>query len=271
MTRHAPRGTTAIPANRRVGLLTALLLLVAALAGSATAAPGEGVELVGSSTGWVDIWVRELVTIPESEITITSKGRYAGFYMVPDTATRQPVGALALPALGAGAGGSSGGAPFRLGESYDVAPGTYRLYLLADSPTTVHIPIPNHAYQRLAPRARASSGLRLLDYALPAAEQRGERRIGMHVRRPTLTVAAQLVASDGFTGVDHVTTCLVAAGRVCERPPARTTRVPFVSSGRSVVAGIAQPAAYDAVFAVERGLGIHADTKVKAASFTLVL
>ncbi|HVE63311.1 MAG TPA: hypothetical protein VNB94_05875 [Mycobacteriales bacterium] len=255
-------------APRRLGLAAALVFVVGLLVGTSAAAPSEGVQISGTASGWVDIFVRHLVTIPESEITIESAGRYAGFYLVPDTATRHPVGAMALPALGAG--GSSGGRFFRLGDGFDVAPGTYRLYLIAESAAKVYIPIPQHAFEAVTPRGRATSRLRQETFVVPAAEQRGERRLGFHARRPTLTLAAQLVSSGGLTGVDQVSTCLVAAGRVCDKPPVRTLRAPLVPA-RSSVAELARPAAYDAVYAVERGAGLHADTTVTAAAFDLVL
>ena len=186
---------------------------------------------------------------------------------MPDTSTRTPTGALAIPALGAG--GPSGGRLFPLGPDYDVAPGTYRLFLIAETHTSVYIPIPNHPLQTLAPRGRSDSSMRLGEFVVPAAEQKAERRIGVHVRRPTLTMAAQ-VSSGGLTGVDHQLTCLTPAGTVCSRPPVRTTRAPF-TTGRSSVAELSRPAAYDMVYAVERGVGVHTETNVKLAAFTLVL
>ncbi|HVE97862.1 MAG TPA: hypothetical protein VNA12_01640 [Mycobacteriales bacterium] len=261
-------GTVIIRAPRRFALATILVAVLGLLAGTSSAASGEGIEISGSSSGWVDIFVKEMVTVTESDIKIDSAGRYAGFYLVPDTATRTPVGALALPLVGAG--GSSGGRLIRLGPTYDVAPGGYRLYLIAETSTKAFIPIPNHVFQKVSPRGRVASALRTTKFVVPAAEQRGERRIGVHVRRPTMTLAAQLVTSDGLAGVDTVTTCLTAAGQVCTRPPVRTMRAPFTTA-RSSVAELARPAAYDAVFAVERGVGLHADTTVTAASLTLVL
>jgi len=228
----------------------------------------EGISLKGDGTGFVDVFVHNLVDIRESDIVVKGGGRYAGFYLVPDTATRHSIGALAVP--GAGAGGDSGGRLVSLGPDFQVAPGTYRLYLIAErGPTEVFIPIPDEPLIDVRPRHAAPAELRTTSFVV-TGEEPEERRLRVHPGRKSIVAAVQQVTSSGVTGVDHVATCLVPATADCDGRIVPTTRAPLTTAHSSSYA-VTQPGSYDAAFRIERGVGIHADSTVSAAVFTLAL
>lgn len=250
---------------RRLGFLLVLLSLLALLRPS-YAEDREGIAIKGSSSGWVDVFVHRLVDVREDQIVVRG-GRYAGFYLVPDTATRNPMGALAVPSVGAG--GDSGGRLVRLGADYQVAPGAYRLYLIAEGYTEVFIPIPGERFVEVRPRHAASTRLQPLSFVV-SGDSADERRMRLAPRRASVMAAIQQVSSTGLTGVDYIATCLVPASMECRRSPVPTVRPPGLVA-RSSSATSVKPGSYDAAFRVERGFGMHADTAVNAAVFSLAL
>ena len=255
---------------RRPGLLVVVLISLLALLRPSYAEDREGISLKGSGTGYVDVFVHHLVDIRPSDIVVRGGGRYAGFYMVPDTSTRHPIGALAAP--GAGAGGDSGGALVPLGEDFQVAPGYYRVYLISESgPTEVFIPIRDEPFVEVRPRHGTQASLQTMSFALPADATSDERRMRVHPRRTSVVAALQQVTSSGLTGFDYVSTCLVAPTESCGGSAVRqTTRMPLTAA-RSNSHAVIRPGSFDAAFHVERGFGVHAETTVSAAVFTLSL
>jgi len=245
-----------------------LLTLVPALRPSYAEAR-EGILLRGSGTGYVDVFVHHLVDIRTADIAVSGGGRYAGFFMVPDTATRHSIGALAVPKLGAG--GDSGGRLVPLGPDFQVAPGTYRLYLISErGPTEVFIPIHDEPLIDVRPQRGTRAALREMSFVMTGDAGSDERRIRVHPQRTAMVAALQQVTSDGLTGTDFVATCLVQAAQECRRPATPKMRAPLMPARTSSYA-VSKPGSYDAAFRVERGLGIHADTKVEAGVFTLDL
>ena len=254
---------------RRPGLLLVVLLSLLTALRPSYAEDREGISLKGSSTGYVDVFVHQIVDIRPSDIVVRGGGRYAGFYMVPDTSTRHPIGALAAP--GAGAGGDSGGPLVPLGEDYQVAPGYYRLYLIAErGDTEVFIPIPEEPFVEVRPRHAAHASLQAMSYVIPASASSDERRMRVHPHGTSVVAALQQVTSAGLTGFDYVSTCLVVPTESCGGSAVRKTRLP-ATAGRSSSHAIIRPGSYDAAFRVERGFGMHADTEVSAAVFSLRL
>ncbi len=213
--------------------------------------------------------MHQIVDIRPSDIVVKGGGRYAGFYLVPDTSTRHPIGALAAP--GAGAGGDSGGALVPLGEDYQVAPGTYRLYLIAErGPTEVFIPIPEEPFVEVRPQHATQAALQTTTYTVNADATSDERRLRVHPGRTSVVAALQQVTSAGLTGFDYVSTCLVAPTESCDGSVVRKTRLPLTAA-RSSSHAVIRPSSYDAAFRVERGFGMHAETTVSAAVFSLSL
>lgn len=254
---------------RRPGLLLVVLLSLLALLRPSYADAREGISIKGNATGYVDVFVHRLVDIRKSDIVVKGGGRYAGFYMVPDTSTRHPIGALAAP--GAGAGGDSGGSLVALGEDFQVAPGYYRLYLIAErGPTEVFIPIPDEPFIEVRPRHSTRAELQTKTYTLAADATSDERRMRVHPGRTSVVAALQVVTSTGLTGVDYVSTCVVTPTESCGSSVVRTTRLPLTSA-RSSSHAVIRPSSYDAAFRVDRGVGMHAETTVSAAVFSLAL
>lgn len=233
------------------------------------AAGPDGISIKGNGTGYVDVFVHRIVDIRQSDIVVRGGGRYAGFYLVPDTPTRHPIGALAAPNVGAG--GDSGGALVPLGEDYQVAPGSYRLYLIAErGDTEVFIPIPEEPHVDVRPRHATTASLQTTAYTVDAGSGSDERRMRVHPGRTSVVAAMQQVSSAGLTGFDYVATCLVAPTETCDGSAIRKTRLPLTTA-RSSSHAVIRPSSYDAAFRVERGFGMHADTSVSAGVFSLSL
>lgn len=249
----------------RASLCGFLLLLIAGLLPASSAAVGEGIYARGRISSYVDITIPGAVTIDESAIEIsTAGGRFAGFFLQPDTSTRPTVGALSLA--------RTGREPYhQIGESWTLYPGGYRLYLLGETLTDVYIPFEGHAARSYAPVRRADVRLRTLDFVVGPNESGGERRIRLSLRgRRTLMVAAELVTSNQATGADAVSTCVTKASLECDATYQPTLRLPALEARTSSAA--VQPAGtYDAVFTISRAAGLHGDTNVAATALTLDL
>jgi hypothetical protein len=150
----------------RAGLVTAMLIsaipVVPAFAGQS-----PEILLSGAYSAYVDVSFAKSVKVREMESVATTKGRYAGFFLyrlgqrpVPDTKSNS-AGSLYSPRLASVAPGRPA-IPFGFRDT--LAAGRYRIYLFADGPTTVRVPITGLARSlRLAPRTRVRSGIDVRD------------------------------------------------------------------------------------------------------------
>lgn len=247
----------------RLPLCGLVLLVLGALVPLSSAAEGEGMRIRGRLTTYVDITVPSTFTVSDTSIEIASSGRFAGFYLLPDTSARPTVGALSLR--------RAPGKPIQIGESWTLYPGGYRLYLLAETPTDVFVPIDGFAARTYVPTRRGDVRLHSLDFVVGAEDMSAERRIRLPLRgKRTLVAAADFATSTALTGADAVRTCVVKASVSCRRALVPTLRAP-ASEARSASAGVQLAGTYDAVFAVERAAGIHGETTVAATAITLDL
>lgn len=248
----------------RAPLCGLVLLFLTGLVPLSSAAPGEGIYVRGRLSSYVDVTIPSTVTLTDSEIEISTSGRFAGFFLLPDTSTRPTVGALSLARAGT--------EPYlKLGESWTLYPGGYRLYLLAETLTDVFLPIDGFSARTYAPVRRAGVRLNPLDFVVGPSEERAERRIRLPLRgRRTLVVAAELATSTQLTGADSVRTCVAPASVECSRAYVPTLRAPAFDA-RSSSATVQPAGTYDAVFALQREAGIHGETQVTATAVTLDL
>jgi hypothetical protein len=252
-----------VPRRSVLGLVLAAVLALLVVPARAA---GEGYQLYGATTSFVDVTVHETSTISTEEIVIRTSGRYAGFYLLPAFSTADPVGALWAPHVGADP--ADGGRLIRLGRSWDVSAGQYRLFLIAERSAEVFVPLKGSAFRALRPVRRAAGTVRLdrrvVDAAQTSVEWRGPLATSS---RRTLVTHVALARSDGPASVDQFVTCVSAPGQTC---PASTLSVrASVLTAQATSSGIHGSGRYDAVTQVSRTTGIPADISV--STLTLVL
>lgn len=247
-------------------VLGLVLLFVAFVVPGPAHAGGEGILVRAGSTSYVDVTIHETVDVPEDEVTFKTRGRFAAFYLLPHFATHEPVGALWSPRLGAGDGR---GRLVRLGSGWQLTPGIYRLYVVAERPTDVFIPLSGSAYRAYRTRHAAKASVQESGFQVSAADDVREQRLPALARsRRSLVTAVSYATSTSLTGVDESTTCLVAAQQRCASSVLPALRAPGASA-RSAESGLHSAGRYDGVFRLDRRAGVHDVTKVE--TFLLVL
>jgi hypothetical protein len=148
-------------------LLTAMVIVGLLGSWSATsvdAAPAHALQLTGSRTASADLVLRQNTTFDVDKLAISGKGSFAGFYMESldkPVAKRTEAGAR----LGAvtirdwrtpdGPGLTTSFTP---PGKQQLSAGRYRVYLVADGPTTVSLPT-NGATMRLRPTRPATAAV----------------------------------------------------------------------------------------------------------------
>lgn len=191
---------------RRVSLLAMLLCALSLLAVPSSAAPNEGILVRGSRTAYVDVFVYEATTIAPADIDIKRGGSYAGFFLSPAPADRPTVGALVMPRVGAT--GETAQDVVKLGESWDVRPGKYRLFLIADGPADVFVPIQGQGFRGYAPRHPAPFAVHPANFDVPAGSAGESKQYPVNLRSRSLVVAAGVASSPSLTAVDQVAACV---------------------------------------------------------------
>jgi len=248
----------------RILLGLALLAVAFVVPGAAHAGDG-GILVKAGSTAYVDVTIHEEVEIPEAEITFRTQGDYAAFYLLPHFATHEPVGALWSPRVGAGGDRRL----VRLGTGWQLTPGLYRLYVIADRATDVFIPLPGSAFRAYRALRPAQASVRQSGFRVGATDDVREQRLpAVATSRRTLVAAVSYATSASLTGVDHSTTCLVARRKDCAATALPALRLP-ASSARSDDAALYPAGRYEGVSRLARTAGVHADTTV--ATLVLVL
>jgi hypothetical protein len=251
---------------RRVPLL-AMLLVFVSLVVPAAAAPDDGILLHGSRTAYVDLYVYVNTTITASDVRMSTKGSYVGFYMSPAPANRDTVGALVMPRVGAT--GATSADVMKLGESWDVQAGKYRVFLLTDGPADVFIPIAGQGYRGWVPRGRAPFSVRPANFDVAAGSLGDTRRVPVLARSRSLVVAAGAASSTSLTAVDQLTACVTAA-ESCSVSYAVTARVPAAQAWTYGVA-LVTPGTYGGIFDVHRVAGVDAGSHIDGAVLVLTI
>ena len=241
---------------------TALLALLAALAGffavPSSAAPAEGIMLRGSRSAWVDVTVYANTTIAPADIELKTKGSYVGFFMAPAPANRDTVGALLMPRV-------TGPTPSRIGESWDLQAGKYRMFLLTDGAAEVFVPIDGQGFRGWNPRGHAPVSLRRLDFSIDPGTPQDTRDVGVNLKMRSLVVTAGSVTSSSLTAVEQLSAC-VSSATAC----AASARVPLatVSAAASV---IAPAGAYRPSISITRMGGVDAASRVSGVVLVVTI
>jgi hypothetical protein len=265
----------------RIATATAALTLGAGLVAAAPPATAVGtLVLTGSRTAYVDVTFPSPPQLGAAEYD--TRGRYAGYYIEPlfDTGQSRSLvdgfrgGEVRFTGLSAG-----GRVPaVRLGRGpgnmKDEPTGRYRVYLIADGPATVTIPLMSGSRSyHLKPRKAVSS------YARVAALRPGESvagRLALTTGRRSVTVSALMVQAPVAAAADNQV-CVAPAGRGCA-----DARTDFGESQQFVndpepeddrvlehaVALDAPAGRYAAVHGAQHPLGV---TKATGAAFRLTL
>ena len=235
---------------RRVSLLATLLCALSLLAVPSSAAGDEGILVRGSRTSWVDVYVYSTATIAPADIEFTRRGSFAGFFLAPAPANRPTVGALVMPRVGAT--GDTQSNVMKLGESWDVAPGKYRLFLLADGPAEVFVPIPGQGFRGWAPTRAAPLAVHRTDFDVPAGSTGEVKQYPLNLRARSLVVAAGIASSTSLTAVDQVAAC-VSSDTVCSTF-SLNVRAPLARAW-TYAAALNTPGRYNALIDVRRVAG----------------
>ena len=201
-------------------LVAAALTLGAVVLPRAEAAP-EWV-LSGSRTAYVDVTLDTSVALTEPP-TVTTRGRFAGVYVeqLSFRAPPQPGRQRAQGGWVAVRGLASDPArldPMRIGGMGDFQPGVVRVYLIADGPTSVHLPHSGAPELRsLRPTRPAHASARVT----PLAERDGVWSAALPMRLPLRNVALAAVQVTGERSV-------LADATVCVRSPRAACPEPFL-------------------------------------------
>lgn len=151
-------------------LVATVLAMASGTSGAATAraraATPEVLILSGSRTAWVEVSLRAPITFDLNAMSTNSSGRYAGFYVDAVTSAQRQasagnIGAVVPQDLRAPGAKESYHMLIwnRSKDSQTLVPGRYRFYLLADSPSTVRVPLKDGHGMSLRPTHSTSAAL----------------------------------------------------------------------------------------------------------------
>lgn len=252
---------------RRVPLLAMLLVLCGLVVPSSAAVTDEGILLRGSKTGYVDLYVYENSTLDPATFRITSRGSYVGFFMAPAPANRDTVGTLVMPRVGAS--GASPSERMRLGKSWDVQAGKYRVFLLTDGPAEIFIPVAGQGFRGYQPRGVAPLSIRPVDFDVAPGQVVTEHETTMRLRSRSLLVAAGRVTTSSVASADRITACITTGG-ACSTTYSVTARLPSAATW-SYGAELVPPGDYSGALDITRLAGVDARSHVAGAVLILTI
>ncbi len=242
-----------------------MLLVLVGLVAPSRADTGDGILLRGSRTAYVDLYVYVNATIDPDAIRITGGGTFTGFFMSPAPANRDTVGALVMPRVGA----TGDDDVIRLGQSWEVQAGKYRVFLLTDGPAEIFVPIAGQGYHGHTPHHRAPLSVRRADFDVAAGSPGTVHQTLMRLRSRSLIVVAGNATSDSLTAVDGLNAC-VTHGEDCATTVEFAARVPAFAAWTSA-ASLVAPGDWAGVINVTRIAGVDAPSHVAAAVLVLTI
>jgi hypothetical protein len=254
--------------KRRVPFLALLACVLALVVAPASAAPAEGILLRGSRNGYVDLYVYVNRTITAADITFKTKGSYVGFFLAPAPANRDTVGALVMPRVGAS--GADTASVMKLGQSWDVQAGKYRMFLLTDGPAEVFLPIQGQGYRGWVPTHRAPVSVTRSDFDVAAGSTGEAHAVPVSLRTRSLVVAAGMSSSTSLTAVEQVSAC-VSEATACSSALDADARVPMAQAWSYGAQLLATPGRYAGVIDVTRVGGVDAGSHVDGVVLVLTI
>jgi hypothetical protein len=196
---------------------------------------------------------------------MTTQGSYVGFYMSPAPANRDTVGALVMPRVGA----DSTSSLMKLGPSWDLQAGKYRVFLLTDGPAEVFVPIAGQGFRGYVPRGPAPLSVRSADFDVAPGSSGADHQTTMRLRSRSLVVAAGKATSSSIASADRLTAC-VTSGGACSTTYSVTAHFPSAASWTYGVE-LVPPGDYAGVLELMRLAGVDAGTHVAGAVLILTI
>jgi hypothetical protein len=194
----------------RVAAIAAGILLAGGVT-PVTAAPSGTLTLTGSTSAWTTLDVPAGVGLDTEQTEVAGRGRFGGFFV--DTDERHQTGVIWL--RGFKPPGEPGEVMNGLGPGNGELPrGRVRIYLVADGPTTVRIPVTGMASRTIRPGNRTTA-------AGSVQELRHGKRIARLGRQPvnaarrSVSMSAILL-DDTQVFVGTISVCLTRPEGKCD-------------------------------------------------------
>jgi len=209
-------------------LMVALLLVTSTMvaAGPSAAAdqPNAAIRLSGERTAYTDVTIDRPTTLDRVTSRFDYEGEFAGWVAHPvgrSFGDADMVGAYVKDGVGYDSDGRRVVMPIGGNIKGELAPGTYRFYLLADGPAEITIPIVT-GISSMALEPVRHVRARLHEVAVPVAGHAvvaGTTRIPITVTPDRLTVNSLTLFSDPAVAVGHTSSCVRRLGTatpICE-------------------------------------------------------
>ena len=175
---------------------------------------GGSISITGQRTAYMDVKFDEKFTLDEEATSIDSDGTFAGWMMHRlgqdfDISKGNVAGAYVISDIVP---------PDEVEESFlfnvgfkskNLAPGTYRVYLLADAPTRIEIPIAKGASSmKLRPTHRTDAIATTVDLAVTAGSVNDTKYTPVEVTNNTMTVSHLFFSAGQGITVQDVQACV---------------------------------------------------------------
>ena len=227
---------------------------------SSAPALGDTLNIKGYSSSYVDVELAETILVRVAETHVATEGEYGGF-RVESLSGGNVAGAVSVPAFDAT------GQPFGplLVSRPDVKlePGPYRVYLFADGPTVVRVPLSGATRSlRLRPVEAADVDAGVLDLATVRPVAHAARRVPVGIRPGSRVMMAALQVAQ-LHQASRMAVCVAEPGTPDCALTGRGVRsdalYPALSIGRSYLltraGGSPEPGPSDLMFTID-GAGL---------------
>lgn len=183
-------------------------LVLAGVVAPVAAAPRGTITLQGSTSVWTTFDVPAGITMDHRAMTVTSAGRFGGFYV--DFRGEFNLGALWLRDYHPPS--EPGGHVTGLGPTREVPRGRHRIYLVADGPTTVRIPVTGMTSRTLRPTRRTTASL--------TVQHLPRKGLGVAGRQPVLAAPrsvsfSSIMLDDTMVFAGTLAVCLTEPEGIC--------------------------------------------------------
>lgn len=252
--------------------LAALLVVLSATTLPGHAAPPAGtLTLRGSTSAWTTFDVPAGVTLDVSGATVTTSGRFGGFYLDSTHADGRRVGVVRLRDYHVP--GDTAHLQELSTEPGTLPQGRYRLYLIADTATVVKIPVTGMASRVLRPANRTAASAAVQVLRPDGIAVQGRQPVTAARRSVSLS---SVLLDDVQVFVGTISACLTAPGGACN-----SGRIDGGRAGYYVNPYGAYPFVFTVVYppgtkagrvdAVQEAENVAGITYAAGASFTLAL
>jgi hypothetical protein len=220
--------------------IAALLVGLVAVTGPAQAKEASSITLTGSHTAYVDVEFDHTLKLELGRSRMDYNGDYAGWMMhrvggsLGGDAAKVLGGYVIRDAVAPGQSAARPNSTIGFG-TVAVKAGTYRIYLVADGPTEVRIPIASGSPSlSLAPTTETTSAADVVDFTVgQGGVINEEKRTPVHVGPTSFGVSLAAIYSSAGTTAHSIDTCFAAPGAECEPPVPTSGAIVGDSEGSS--------------------------------------